>query len=248
MNQVKFFIAFEARAGSGLLLNILNNHPSIYVEDEWMMHHLISKPNPGRRQAGRIATFFNKYGNHDQYKAVGFISKVRDILDQELFINKLKPNCNLIINLFRKNICKQVVSNVRALASKQNTNRAHAYSKNDILRQIHISPAQFWSAVEQFEKRIKSQYEFVVNSGLPSINLAYEDFAYDQIKLFPLFQSLGIHVSPKYNFYNNIVLVKQTKDDLSVIVSNFDEIIETAPSTYYVDLLLQGVSNDNQLA
>jgi hypothetical protein len=103
--RTNFFIVFEGRCGSGLLLSMLNHSPHVHVENEWMMFKLKKDENGGLHQANRVAHFFDKE-HYRSLESLGFINKLSDILEPPLFAEQLRIYVDRIVSLRRNNVLK----------------------------------------------------------------------------------------------------------------------------------------------
>lgn len=233
--KTKFFIAFEARCGSGMLIDLLNHQSGIYVEDEWMMFRR-KDFNDHRSQANHVATFFLEQATHNNRDYVGFITKVSDMSNATEFICSLREADTKIVDLRRRNICKQALSNIRAVAAREKTGKAHAYNQSEVFGPSTIEPSRFWQSVSGFEARVRAQDTFVRSADLPTIGIYYEDIAADSPTFCALLRFLGaeqttLDTSPSRT-------LKQTKDRIEEAILNFDEVLAAAPSDYHRQLLL----------
>lgn len=229
-DTIRLLICFEARCGSGFLLNILNHQKSVYVEDEWMMFDRRDKFD-GDSQASHVRTYFSKETELKGFNVRGFISKVSDIANPSAFISAIRKADLRIIDLRRRNVCKQALSNIRAVDARKKTGKAHAYRKEEVFGSSRVDPARFWSQVKGFEKRLQAQDQFVRQANLPTIQIYYEDLVSDSSVIQAVFAFLELDLSCVTK--PNDITLKQTPNRIVDAVENFEEIATIAPTSYH---------------
>lgn len=232
--NIRLYICFEARCGSGFLLNKLNYQKGVHVEDEWMMFNR-RKGVGSHSQASHVEKFFASQANSKDGCVRGFICKVSDITDPTAFLAAIRNADVKILDLRRRNICKQALSNIRAVDAREKTGKAHAYSKSEVFGASRVDPVRFWGAVRGFEQRLEGQDRFVRQANLPTIQVYYEDLVADSSVFNALLSFL--EVDPSSAVQPRDRTLKQTANRFADAVENFHEIAETAPSPYHKRLL-----------
>lgn len=224
MANVNFFLVFEGRAGSGLLRSVLNSSPEVMFEAEWMMFNLREEIDPARQQNEQVGRFFND-PVHDNKHCLGFANKLSDIVDPDGFAAALREQDIRVLELKRRNVVKQVVSTLNALRTRDITGKFHAYKKEDIVTApFEIEVAQFDAHLKRLLSRTEALENFVRSSGLPALEIFYEDFVlHREAELLRVTKFLDLN-------YKALDLtpagrpLKQTPTDLRDVVSNFNEL------------------------
>lgn len=237
MARVNFFLVFEGRAGSGLLRAILNSSPSVVFKAEWMMFDLRKKENPGQRQVEQVERFFK---NHDysEIPCVGFANKLSDIVEPKGFGDALEAQGARLLSLKRRNLVKQVVSNLNALRTREVTGKAHAYRKEDILADtFEIDLPHFDAHLRRLIERTAAQDRFVEERPWLSMEVFYEDLisgresTIRRIAKFLETPKASIEIDPPGK------PLKQSPTNLRNLLTNFDALRARYTGTAFQNML-----------
>ena len=124
-----FCILFEGRTGSSHLISLLDAHPCIkaYYEELVPLKASGSKSQISWIEINLQPAFFSRY------KAIGFKTKLSDVVDPDEFEQCLRGLNTNIIYMYRKNRVKAVISHIRSWLLKQKMNVYNATSANRVL-------------------------------------------------------------------------------------------------------------------
>ena len=221
MAKVNFFLVFEGRAGSGLLRAILNSSPHVCFEAEWMLFNLRKEEDPGRLQIEQVGRYFDD-PRYEQVSCLGFANKLSDIVEPRVFGDALEAQGARLLSLKRRNLVKQVVSNLNALRTRELTGKAHAYRKEDILVDtFEIDLPHFDAHLRRLLERTAAQDRFVEERPWLSMEVFYEDLisgresTIRRIAEFLETQKASIEIDPPGK------PLKQSPTDLRSLVTNF---------------------------
>jgi LPS sulfotransferase NodH len=209
----KFVILIMGRSGSTNLVEALNSHSAIYAKGEF----LTTKEEYRRL---RVARRFLTQSHSEEYSAVGFKTKLKDVPNLEEFARLLREVGTLIILLRRRNVIKQVVSRINSFRLYDTTGDWNLYNEGNRLPPATIDPVSFKETLEEVEKERQELERYVELLDLPTLSLYYEDLLVDQrATLERICSFLGVA-------YESLQgqAIKHTADDLRQAVSNFEEL------------------------
>ena len=227
-----FVILFVGRTGTTFATDVLNQHPDVLCEGEWL-GTFKSDHDPSKKQTLWINNLYSE-NNLQKNKAVGFKTKFFDIPDKEQFretISRFKP---IVIVSLRSNVVKQAISAIRikALAavrksrmgteewerSKYGNKIWNIFKEGSGLGQTEIPIDEAKLQVAILEKSNNELYQFVESLNIKAYFYDYEDMLRDEGIFFSKFFSLlGV---PSIKYKRNVF--KHTPDDLSQSISNFE--------------------------
>jgi LPS sulfotransferase NodH len=255
---VKFVILFQGRTGSTFLVDALRRHPEVDADGEilqneaqelrgWKTHE-----NPYRRawRTGKLAyrgTPVESQLRRTEQRwrdarpgamAVGFKTKIRDLLDIESFKDLLEREGARVIMMERDNLVKQAVSRVRSMDLWRNTKASSGHgdwnlmSEKDRLGESEIPFAEFDRMLQlvTYDKAVlQASVDYL---DVPKIRMEYADLLRDRDAwLGRVFDFLGVrHVDLESG------VLKNTSDDLSESVSNFAELRARYVGTPYEEM------------
>jgi len=221
----RFVVLFEGRTGSTYLTESLNKHPYVRAEGEI----LVSTKNEDWGAQKEIVTNILKRPKFSRLHAVGFKTKLRDIINVEQFGKLLRDQKVLIIYMNRHNRVKTVVSMLRSRVLKEKVGDYNARSNDLTLGKIILDPDIFDELLkmrEELDKRLRTFVEYI---DLPTTELFYEDMLSDE-ELF--FTNVCKFLEVPY-IASRGETVKNTSDNLSESVENFDELRSRYSNTAY---------------
>ena len=221
----RFVLLFVGRTGSTYLISLLNSHPEIYAEGENLVDF---KEGDEKEQLNWTREFLTPpiIGRH---AALGFKTKLVDILDPAGFAQLLQEmQCN-IIHLQRKNHVKAVISRVNALRLWEKTGEWNLFDEKKRLSPFTIEPDEFDALLKHREKVDQALMAYVTNLQLPTLSLYYEDMLLDQRAFL---QKICSFVGVKYRALKGKTF-KNTTDNLRDVILNFDELRSQYVGTPY---------------
>jgi LPS sulfotransferase NodH len=156
--------------------------------------------------------------------AVRFKTKLRDVLDPIGFSELLVSKDVSIIHLVRRDLIKAVVSEINAARLAAVTGEYNLYREADRLAAVNINPELFVARLKLRTTRDATLAKFVADLSLPTLRMSYEDLLVDrQGFICDLLDFLG---APRLPLTGRAL--KGTADDLSLAVSNWEEIANRA--------------------
>jgi LPS sulfotransferase NodH len=211
-----FVLLFEGRSGSTYLIEALASHPAIYTEGEKLVR---LKDKGADRQLQWVREFLAR-SSHRKYRAIGFKTKFRDILDPEGLSELLRQLQAQIILLQRRNRIKLVVSRSNAIRLNAFTGDWNLYKGEDRIPPASIDVVQFSNWLKRAEERNRKLVGYVQGLELPTFSLYYEDLLVnEQATLEQVCSFLDVEFEAIKGG-----CIKNTSDDLREAVVNFDEL------------------------
>lgn len=213
-----YVILFIERDGSTYMISLLTSHPQIQsVYERFAV--MKQKGASGKDQIEWARRFFSpplvtKYG------AVGFKTKLVDILDKSSFMQLLIEKKVRIIQMQRRNQVKAVVSRINAKRLHDVTGNWNLYNEKERLPAFEIDPQVFHQYLLERIQADEELTHFTKKLNLPTLKMVYEDLLInrDQV-LSKVFDFLGVDPFPVEG-----KTLKNTSDDLREVVLNFEQI------------------------
>jgi LPS sulfotransferase NodH len=227
-NQVTpYVILFIERDGSTYLTSLLTSHPDIEAIYE-RFAVLKQKNASGPEQLAWAKDFFTP-PLLGKKKALGFKTKLVDILDVDGFTNLLKQKNIKIIQMRRRNRVKAVVSRINARRLYEASGNWNLYKDADRMPAMEIDPDQFAEYLAEREAADDELQAYVDQLNLPTLKIVYEELLVDkQGVLDKIFAFLNIPSKPVQE-----KTLKNTSDDLRDAVLNFDQLRSQYAGTIY---------------
>lgn len=227
MNQdvVKFIVFADARTGGTHLMSKLNSHPDIFAVSEPFAHHNLNT------HAEQVAWMEEFYANQrkTKFEALGFRTKIEHQSDLDQFVNVVNNEKIICFSLQRRNLVKKAISRINAVALYKETNDYNRKSKDFKPKQYEVKPNKLVKEIEICEEQLRITSEFI--GRLNNVNIIYyEQILLDEQGFFDgIIEKLGIeHKELKTTVFKN------TGDDLSKSIINYDEIKERLSGTKYL--------------
>jgi hypothetical protein len=228
---------FQGRSGSTLLTTALDSHPRIRATGE-MLAELKDHGAEAQLQWARESLTPPLIGRH---AAIGFKTKLMDVLDPDGLAKLLKQMQLRTILLQRRNRVKLVVSWINSERLHLKKGKWQSYTEED------RPSVPFAIAVDDFQCRLETLEEltqrlksYVSKLGLPTLSLYYEDLLLDGQKTFERIFSF-LRVKPKAVHPR---CIKTTSDDLREVIENFEELYshyrETPCEEMFNEVLVPG--------
>ena len=212
--KTRFVIFGQGRTGSTLLVNLLNQHPAIYSDNELLQRKF---SNPIQYLQGR-ALMHNRRVYGLKVKS-HHLMKYLEMETSKPFIHNLYNKGWKIIYIRRSNFFRHALSN--EIAKKRGyffKDQAEFKSKG----KVHIDP-------EAFRKAIKARFKFWYDEqetleGLDYKEVIYEDNLFNDEQKFETVSRLYQYLGVDPDFKPTIPFIRSTSDNLSEIIANYAEL------------------------
>jgi hypothetical protein len=213
-----FVILFVERAGSTYLITALKSQPGVLALTE----KLAALREEGKNAAEQLewAKNFLTPPLVGPHRAIGFKTKLIDVLDPDGFAALLRERRCKIVQLQRRNAVKAVVSTLNARRQWQVSGNWNLLSEKTRLEPFAVDPAEFEALLQEREKLDRDLEAYVERLQLPTLRLYYED----------LLQNEEAFVGKALGFLNGGdrpnrgTTLKNTGDDLREAILNFDQL------------------------
>jgi LPS sulfotransferase NodH len=212
----RFVICFQGRTGSTFLVEALDAHPDVRCEYELMSSNRgVATPE---EQVARARQFLM---TSDDHRAVGFKTKLNDVLDPTLFARMLQSVDAGIVLLRRRNVVKQVVSWCNAERVFKRTGDWNLYAGDAMVAQpIEIGIATFNDRLNEIVRSEERLSRYVESLSCPRLDIYYEQLLTDRdAVLARIFDFVGVEPTTSRGR-----TIKSTADDLRVVLANFAEL------------------------
>jgi hypothetical protein len=197
---------------------MLKTHPDIKADYE-RFAVLNQKGADGHQQLEWVKSYFT-LPIISTKGAIGFKTKLVDVLDKEGFARLLQEKGFHIIQMTRNNLVKAVVSRINARRLYEKTGYWNLYKEEQRLPPLVIDLDEFDQFLTEREEAIKELHEFISKLELPKINIVYEELLQEKEQtLERIFNFL--HIKPKPVQSKPL---KHTSDDLREAIDNFEEL------------------------
>lgn len=235
--KVNFVILFQGRTGSSHLIDVLNKHPNIVAEGE-MLVDFLPEPSAGttsllqRVRAGtlrfwegcpatrQIASTDALYTHRPGARAIGFKTKVRDVIDLEAMKRVLEAHSVRAIIMQRRNLVKKTASRLNAARLYETTQEWNLHDEADRLGLFRVTPERFDLALRKVVYEHKTLQAFADYLDLPKLTLEYADLLADREQWFAsVFEFLGVEPADL-----DSDVMKNTDDDLRNVLTNYEEL------------------------
>ena len=248
---MRFVVLFPGRSGSTYVISALDAHPAILAKGEVLDP---MRPEGPEKQLEWTRRYL-RGPILNRNRAVGFKTKLRDVLDQDGFATILRDLDVRIIYLDRRNDVKHAISRITARRLKDTIGRWNRYDGDARLDPIEVDLEDFQTRLEavEAEKATISEYVGRLEGRLPAaysvdvafktpvllpsavaiatelLHLDYEDLLADPTATFHrILAFLGLPPAPIQGS-----TLKNTSDDLREVVTNFDELRARYTGTPY---------------
>lgn len=222
-----FVILFLERDGSTYMISMLNSHPEIETVYE-RFAVMRQKGQSGREQMAWAQDFLTP-PLIGRKAAIGFKTKLVDVLDPEEFAQLLHEKECRIIHMRRRNRVKAVVSKINARRLYEATGNWNLYDKSDRRPPMTVAPERLAELLQEREELDEELREYVEGLDLPKLVVCYEDLLQERDSVLQeVFSFLGVRPYPVEE-----TTKKHTKDDLREALENFDELRAQYVGTEY---------------
>jgi len=225
-----FVILFVERDGSTYMTTLLQEHPEI----EAVFERFAVMKQKGQSAQEQLA-WANDYWTPPlvgKVGAVGFKTKLVDVLDLEGFTQLLREKQVKVIYMYRRNRIKAVVSRINARRLHDATGNWNLYKESDRQPPMTVDIAEFQQFVQERQDADEALAAYVQSLQLPNLRVQYEDLQQDKDAILrQIFEFLGVNYLQLEGKTK-----KHTKDDLREVITNFDELKHSFASTPYADM------------
>jgi len=213
-----YVILFIERDGSTYMISLLTSHPQIQsVYERFAV--MRQKGTNGKEQIDWARQFFSP-PFITRYRAVGFKTKLVDILDKDAFLQLLREKNVRIIQMQRRNQVKAVVSRINAKRLHDVTGNWNLYNEKERLPAFEIDPDMFHQYLLERIKADEELTNFTEKLNLPTLKMVYEDLLVNRdLVLSRVFDFLGVDPFPVQG-----KTLKNTSDDLKEVILNFEQL------------------------
>lgn len=211
---VRFVILFPGRVGSTYLVSALDGHRDIEAKGERL--------DPLRASgASAQLDWTRRYLRGpivNRHRAVGFKTKLRDVLDADGFARLLDELDARVMLLDRRNDVKHVVSRVTARHLRDTTGRWNRYGTEPAAAPVEIDPDDFDERLRAVVAEKASIADFVAGLDRPTLGVSYEDLLATPDATFGrVLDFLDVRRRPIRG-----ATEKHTSDDLRDVLVNFE--------------------------
>jgi len=223
----RFVILFVERSGSTYLATLLDAHEDVLARREEFAQ-MRQRGAGGAEQLEWASQFFSPplIGKH---KAIGFKTKIVDILDQDGFAQLLEKNSCRIIQLYRRNAVKAAISTINAKRLHEASGNWNLLKETDRLNSFPVDLDEFERLLKERQDWDREVENFANRLKLPSLVLYYEDMLLDEDSFKKsVFDFIGVRYLPVKG-----KTMKNTKDDLREAIVNFDQLRNKFVGTIY---------------
>ncbi len=232
-----FVILFVERDGSTYMTSLLQEHPDIEAVFE-RFAVMKQKEQTAQEQLDWAREYWSP-ALVSKVGAIGFKTKLVDVLDLDGFTEVLHEKKVKIIYMYRRNRVKAVVSRINARRLHEATGNWNLYKDSDRQPPMTVDIDQFHHFVQEREDADNALAAYVESLQLPHMRIQYEDLQADKDGVLKeVFAFLGV---PDVAVQGKTK--KHTKDDLREVVVNFDELKASFAGTLYFDMFDEGVGS-----
>jgi len=184
-----------------------------------------------KEQLKWLDNFFEK--SYDaKIGAIGFKTKLGDVLDPKMFTEMLRQKGVKIIYMDRKNIVKLAVSVINSRRIYAKIKDWNLKREKDCLSLLYLDPQEFAIVLKNVIDVKNELSAYIEEVKRPTLKIYYEDLLLNESKtLRRINEFLGVpFVHTRSSF------LKSTNDNLRKAVLNFDEIYSRYKGTVYEDM------------
>jgi LPS sulfotransferase NodH len=224
--RTPFVVLFQGRCGSTYLVEALAKHSRIRCWKEYFST-LKDRKYSAAEQLDWLDSFYNN--PPAECTAVGFKTKLDDVLDLQGFAEALGRYRARVIHLQRRNTIKLTVSFFNAMRLNELTGDWNLYEPGDRPERLNIDLERFDTWLQAAERRSEAETAFVTQLGLPTLNVSYEDLLADETRtLHRIMDFLDVdHEDVRGD------ALKVTSNDMRDAIENFDELWGRYKGTSY---------------
>jgi len=222
-----FVVLFIERDGSTYLTSLLASHPQVRVVYERFA--VLRQQGAGAQAQLGWAASYLKPPLVGRAAAIGFKTKLVDVLDRDGFAALLRARACHILLMRRQNHVKAVVSRINARRLHDVTGNWNLYDSADRMPPMQVDPAEFDRYLQERAAAERELQDYVARLELPTLRLVYEEMLVDRAaalaRVFEFLQVRPVALQGR--------TLKHTPDDLRQVVLNFDEMVQLYAGTAY---------------
>lgn len=229
-----FAIFFQPRCGSSWLRSILDSNSNFSMGFE-----LLHESDPGNDQ-GEILENFYCGQSVDTIEARGFKLGGYQIRNLEAVQKSLAKYNVSLINLYRENLLKTAVSQIRRSELAEKTEQKLGRKLQNRIEGVdapepsRIPYDRLFKQLQSAERHEAEQRALISSLDRPFLNVTYEAMLEDHHSVLEqISEFLGVAIDKRDDFKPR----KNTPDDLARAVANFDELKEKLKQTEYARFL-----------
>lgn len=237
-----FVILFIERDGSTYLTSLLMSHPDIQAVFERFA--VLKQNNASASEQLSWAKAYLTPPMIGRRKAIGFKTKLVDVLDLDGFTTLLEQKACRVIQMRRRNFVKAVVSRINARRLYEASGKWNLYNEADRMPPAVFEIGEFDRYIQEREQADGELSEYVDRLHLPKIKIEYEDLLQDRERaLGAIFSFLNLRNVPVQS-----KTIKHTRDNLREVILNFDELRGHYAGTSYASMFDEVLVPDQSLS
>jgi LPS sulfotransferase NodH len=216
---IPFVVLFQGRTGSTFLVEALDSHPQVRADYERLASDKWAKKGAAAQLDAARESLAAPPGS--PWRAVGFKTKLGDVLDPPGLAALLAEEDARVIHLKRRNLVKLTVSSFNSQRVHERTGDWNLYSRDAAASEpLTIEPEWFSARLRRVVEHDEALDRYVAAAARPTLTLFYEDLLLDtQASVDRAFSFLGVEPIPARG-----MTVKATADDLRAALANFEEL------------------------
>jgi LPS sulfotransferase NodH len=222
-----YVILFIERDGSTYLTSLLSSHPDVQAIYERFA--VLKQQGQNAEQQLAWARGFFTPPLIGRAAAVGFKTKLVDVLDPDGLAQVLREKHCRVIQMQRRNRVKAVISRINAKRLHEASGNWNLYKEADRMPAAAVDAEQFAAYLKEREDADHELETYTSRLGLPTLKMVYEELltSRDQTlgKVFDFLRLRHVPVEAK--------TLKHTSDDLRDVILNFDELRGRYAGTRY---------------
>lgn len=222
-----FVILFVERDGSTYLTSLLISHPHIKAVYE-RFAVMKKKGNSGADQMAWARSFLTPSWI-GRYGALGFKTKLVDVMDPLGFAELLQEVGGHVIQLYRQNHVKAVISKINARRLHERSGNWNLYDASNRMPPLRVPAEELDHLLFERSVAERQSNAYVERVNRPTLKIAYEELLLNRDEtLNRVFSFLRVPSRPV-----KAQTLKHTSDDLRDVLLNFDELRERHRDTDY---------------
>ncbi len=239
MDPTRFLLMFAGRTGSTFMMDILAKQPAVKAGMEelvWYRHRHAEEPEVAAREQRAFAERFYATEIPEGCRAVGFKTKLYDIVDRDDFAPLLRDLGVRLIRMRRRNVLKLAISAMNAKRVHEKTGRWNIWSDADRPDAITIDVEELMARIRRRDVTEERIGAFCEQFETEPLEIWYEDLLADvRATLERVGSFLGFELTQDAQERSEVR--KVTSDDLRDAIANFDEVEKALEGTDYQRLL-----------
>ncbi len=234
-NLCRFVVLFGGRTGSTHLIDILQQQPAVVAKMEHLQH---LRGKGADTQLDWVRSLYDQ-PTPKHVRAIGFKTKLGDVLDKILFADLLDHYGVRVVFMQRRNVVKAAVSIINSHRLFEKTGHWQLFNEADRPDCFEIDIDQLLKMVCNRQGVDEGLAQFVESLDRPKLSVFYEDFLKDeQAELDRIGEFLDVPIVQPAAVQTRIH--KVTSDDMSVVLSNFAQVLDALSDPELQAMLCEG--------